>query len=90
MKDKNDKRGTRPVYAKKIGAVKMAVWENQSDEGRVFFNVTIGRVFRDGEEWKETNSMNGLADLAALKEGLIYVGEFISRREDELNGATEE
>jgi hypothetical protein len=87
MKEKNGK-AKRPAYVKRIGALKVSVWENDSD-GRIFHNLTIVRSYKDGDEWKESNSLS-VADMAALKEALIYVGEFVSRREDELNGAGEE
>ena len=77
----------RPAYVKKIGAVRVAIWANQKDD-RTFFNISISRTYRDGETFKESNSLNGLADVACLKEALCHVATWLSRAED--NDATEE
>lgn len=78
----NDAQSNRPAYSKRIGAVRVAVWRN-STEGRTFFNVNVTRTYRDGETFKESNSLNGLADVACLKEALDHVSAFISHAEDE-------
>lgn len=77
-----DTPANRPAYSKRIGAVRVAVWKNAS-EGRTFFNVNVTRTYRDGETFKESNSLNGLADVACLKEALEHVSAFISQAEDE-------
>ena len=43
----------KPVHEVRLGAVKAAHW--RSDSG-VRFNVTITRLFKDGEDWKNTDS----------------------------------
>ena len=52
----NDKKKQRPVHEVRMGRIKAAVWENESDNG-TFFNVAISRLFRDGnDEWKDSTS----------------------------------
>ena len=47
---------TKPVDEVRIGAVKAAIWRNESDNG-ARFNVTFSRSYRDSEgEWKTTHS----------------------------------
>ena len=75
----------RPAYVKKIGAVRVAVWANQKD-GRTFFNVSVSRTYKDGESFKESNSLNGLADVACLREALCHVANWLSRVEDNEGG----
>lgn len=54
----------RPVEEIRLGAIKAAIWKNETESG-VRFNVTFERVYRDGEEWKSTGSF-GRDDLLLL------------------------
>lgn len=42
-----------PLATFRLGAVKASVWKNSD-----FFSVQLVRVFKDGEEYKETSSFN--------------------------------
>ncbi len=44
-----------PVAEFKLGSVKCLVWANDTSKG-VRHNVTFARFYKDGEEWKETQS----------------------------------
>ena len=47
---------TKPVDEVRIGAVKAAIWRNETDNGSRF-NVTFSRSYRDSEgNWKSTSS----------------------------------
>ena len=46
----------KPVHEVKLGSIRAAVWANKSEDGRTWFNVTIGRLYRDGEQWKDSAS----------------------------------
>jgi hypothetical protein len=46
-----------PVKKIKIKGIEAAVWENESKEGNKFYNVTMERNYKAGEEWKKTNSL---------------------------------
>ena len=51
----NDKK-QRPVHEVRMGRIKAAIWENESDNG-TFFNVAISRLYRDNnDEWKDSTS----------------------------------
>ena len=54
----------KPVAEVRIGRVKAAVWPNET-EGRTRHNVTFSRLYRDGAEWKSTQSF-GRNDLLVL------------------------
>lgn len=85
MKRNDNDNGKRPVYAKRCGAVRVAVWEQTADSGSVFHNVAVARRYKDeAGEWKETNSLNGLGDIAAAMLALKLVAEWVSAREDQL------
>lgn len=88
MKAKNGKESTgtakAPVFVKRIGVVRASVWENQSD-GRTYFNISLVRRFKDGEEWRDISTLNGNADAVAAIEALRCCVDFIHHREDEAN-----
>ncbi|MCY2990846.1 MAG: hypothetical protein NTY19_23660 [Planctomycetota bacterium] len=86
----NKENGTHPAYVKRVGAVRLAVWEKEAAEGRIFHNVSILRRYKDGEEWKDSSTFNGLSDLASLKEALAHVTAWISHREDSIAQEGEE
>jgi hypothetical protein len=45
----------RPVHEVRLGRIKAAIWANEV-EGRVRHNVTIMRIYKDGNEWKTSES----------------------------------
>ena len=47
-KPKKDKK--RPVHEVRIGRVRAAIWENETENG-TFFNVTLSRLYKDGEPY---------------------------------------
>ncbi len=70
---------TKPISEVRIGSVKAAIWQNKTEHG-IRHNVTFSRSFKDGEQWKSSDSF-GRDDLprlilAAQKayEGLFQTG----------------
>ncbi|TWU58969.1 hypothetical protein Poly51_17500 [Rubripirellula tenax] len=49
------KQKTRPVHEVRLGVVKAAIWANETDNG-VRHNVTLSRIYKDGDEWKDSTS----------------------------------
>ncbi|MEQ1824684.1 MAG: hypothetical protein ABL921_02015 [Pirellula sp.] len=45
----------RPVHEVRMGRIKAAIWENDTQNG-ARHNVTISRLYRDGEQWKDSGS----------------------------------
>lgn len=46
-----------PVFTVRVGAVKAAVWENKSGEGKVSRAVSLVRTYKDeDDQWQETHS----------------------------------
>lgn len=45
----------RPVHEIRLGRIKAAVWENQSESG-TRYNVTMTRLYRDEGAWKDSTS----------------------------------
>jgi hypothetical protein len=54
----------RPVHQVRWGNLKAAIWLNETDNGR-FYNVTLSRSYKDGEDWHDTGSF-GFDDLLVL------------------------
>lgn len=81
MKNNKNKNSNRPVYAKRIGNIRVTVWENRNEE-QIYFNASVVRRYRDGDEWKETSNLNGLGDITAALFALQSAARFISDRED--------
>lgn len=62
MKTQTQKQ--KPIHECRIGCVKSAVWLNQTDAGPRF-NTTFSRIYKDGDNWKSTDSF-GRDDLLLL------------------------
>jgi hypothetical protein len=60
------KMNNRPVHVVRYGAIKAAVWQNQTANGPIH-NVTLTRSYKEGDEWHETGSFGADDLLAAAK-----------------------
>lgn len=58
------KNNNGPVHEIRLGAIKVAIWQNETTNG-TRHNVTVSRLYKDGEEWKQTESF-GRDDLLLL------------------------
>jgi hypothetical protein len=45
----------KPVHEVRLGRIKATIWANQNSNG-TWYNVTLSRSYRDGEEWKSSSS----------------------------------
>ena len=45
----------KPIHEIRLGAVKATIWENETENGKRH-NVQIARLYKDGDEWKQTTS----------------------------------
>lgn len=61
-----------PVVKFRLGSVTASVWHNDKH-----YNVTIAKSYKDGEEWKETDSF-GSGDLMNAVRVLQRAENFIS------------
>ena len=46
---------TRPVHELRLGRIRAAIWENETPNG-MLHNVTVSRLYKDGDEWKDSTS----------------------------------
>ncbi len=54
----------QPVHEVRLGAVKAAIWQNDTDSG-IRYNVTFERLYMQDNEWRSTGSF-GRDDLLLL------------------------
>src|SRR5262245_21522573 len=54
----------KPVHEIRMGRIKAAIWENDTQSG-ARHNVTVQRIYKDGDEWKTSESF-GRDDLPLL------------------------
>ena len=54
----------RPVHEVRLGRIRAAIWENSTQNG-VRHNVTVSRLYKDGDDWKDSTSF-GRDDLPLL------------------------
>jgi hypothetical protein len=71
-----------------LGAVKAAVWKNDTDNG-VRYNTTFSRLYKDGDEWKNTDSF-GRGDLLVLAKVPIRRDSWIHAQSQEKENGEQE
>ena len=54
----------QPIHSIRFGYIKASIWQNQTKAGDRH-NVTLTRLFRDGDQWRESNHF-GRDDLLLL------------------------
>ena len=46
---------TRPVHELRMGRIRAAIWANETQNG-TRHNVTVSRIYKDGDDWKDSTS----------------------------------
>ena len=46
----------KPVHEVRLGRIRAAIWPNQVDGRETWFNVTFSRLYKDGDQWKDTSA----------------------------------
>src|SRR5688572_28258649 len=64
MTDASAEIRQRPANEIRLGAIKGTIWKNETSNG-VRYNVTFSRLYKDGDQWKSTESF-GRDDLLML------------------------
>ena len=59
---------TKPIDEIKIGSIVASIWKNESLSGS-YFNVTVTRLYKDGDTWKRSDSFG--------REDLLLVGKVL-------------
>jgi hypothetical protein len=78
----------KPVHEVRLGSIKAAIWKNDTQSG-VRYNVTFARLYKDGDEWKSTDSF-GRDDLLVLAKVADNAHSWIfEQSQEEENGRRE-
>lgn len=54
-KSKPKEAKNRPVHEIRFGRIRAAIWQNETENGPRH-NVTITRLYKDGDDWKDSTS----------------------------------
>ncbi len=52
----NSSSKPRPVKEIRFGRIVAAIWENPTEQGGIRHNVTVCRIYKSGEQWRESQS----------------------------------
>ena len=80
------KTKTKPIHEVRLGFIKAAVWRNETEAG-VRYNATFSRLYRDGDQWKSTESF-GRDDLLVLAKVADNTHSWISTQNQDSDKAT--
>lgn len=71
----------RPVHEVRFGRIKAAIWENETQNG-TRHNVTLSRLYKDGDEWKDSTSF-GRDDLPLVAKVVDLAHSYIYGQNDD-------
>jgi hypothetical protein len=84
----------RPCYEKRVGNIRVAIWENVSEgtangnaTTRQWHNIALTRRYKVGTEWKEASTLNGLGDLAQAAVALRLAEQWVAQRQESSQGS---
>ena len=74
----------KPVHEVRLGRIKAAIWANDTDNG-TRHNVTITRLYKDGDDWKTSTSF-GREELPLVAKVADLAHTWIFQQAQEGNG----
>jgi len=80
-----DKEKNRPCFEKRVGSIRLVIFENVAENGKPWHNISITRSYRSGTEWKETSTFNGEGDLAQVGWAVLSALEWLARHNGQGN-----
>ena len=48
----------KPAYEIRLGRIRASIWANHSESHEVWFNVSVSRLYRDGDQWKDSQTFS--------------------------------
>lgn len=46
----------KPAHEIRLGRIRATIWANNGDKRAVWFNVSLTRLYKDGEQWKDSST----------------------------------
>jgi hypothetical protein len=74
----------KPVHKLRDGAIEVAIWRNEGEKGP-WYSVTATRSYKQGEEWKQSDSF-GQDDLLALAKLLDLAHTWMLTQHEQARG----
>lgn len=71
----------KPVHEIRLGKVRAAIWENETEGGASRYSVTFSRLYKDGERWKDSTSF-GRQELLLLAKVADTAHTFLHRENE--------
>ena len=69
-----------PVRELRLGRIRATIWDNKTTEGRVWYSVTVSRLYKDGDQWKDTSTF-GRDDLPIVAKAVDLAYAWIWEQE---------
>jgi hypothetical protein len=69
----------KPIHEIRLGKVRAAIWENGADNDRVRYSVTFSRLYKDGNQWRDSSSF-GRQELLLLQKVADLAHTFLHER----------
>ena len=85
MPKSHEKEKTKPVHEIRLGRIKAAIWENETQNGTMY-TVTISRLWRDGKQWRDSASF-GRDDLPLIAKVADRVHSWIFEQSQDHSGS---
>ena len=79
-----------PALSKRLNHIRVTVWPNQTEKQakgsgektvEKWFSTDVKRRYFDGQEWNDSYSLNGVADITLAIEALKIARDFILSQE---------
>ena len=81
MSDNSEQKDSnKPVKSFRLRGITASIFENSSEDGKSFYKVTLQRSYKQGDDWKSTNSF-GRDDLPLVSLLTKQAWEFILNTE---------
>ena len=55
----------KPAKNIRLGRIRASIWANSTESGDTWFNVSVTRLYRDGDRWQDTTTF-GRDDLPVV------------------------
>ena len=76
------KTNNKPIHEVRLGAIKAAVWKNETETRGPRFSVKLSRIYKDGDDWKSTEIF-GRDDLLQVSKVADQTHSWIHQQEQQ-------
>lgn len=71
----------RPTHEIRLGRIRATIWQNQTADAEVWFNVTLSRLFKEDGQWRDSESFRR-DDLPIVTKAVDMAYDWIWKRQD--------